>query len=183
MNVLETRRRLLIGQNKRTSINLFDISADKYSGNAILVGKTKNSITVKSAAYGNYISYNAALDVDIDNLVGKTFTIYAKCKQTDNVSRGAIRMQFTNSYTSGNGATGNIYAIANMPSGATEGILKAKGTINSLPDFEINPTAKLCLLLYSNSNGTGNPTTEITYSDIMVVEGDYTDQELPYAPY
>lgn len=158
-----------------SGVNLFDISQPKFTGNSDIISKTDNSITIKQTSTGQYTSCNIALPIDGKDLLGKKVTIKAKCSQTDSLPKGGIRLQFVQSSSL---TAGTMYALATMPAGATEGELKATGTISDLPDFEAYPTAKLCLLLYSNTSGTGSTTTEITYSDIMV-----SLEDIPYEPY
>ena len=158
---------------KFTGKNLFNPSTPKYSGESgfELDG---NNITVKQSNTSTYISANFELP-NAKFLIGKRLSISAKCKTSDN-NQGRIRVLWMRGSAAVNISGMDI--ISNSCTGKTETNLSGSGIVLAPSDDAV----KLCLLLYSNTEGnlSGAKTYTATYSDIQV---EISDASTPYEPY
>ena len=158
---------------KFTGKNLFNPSTPKYSGNSDFE-LDGNNITVKQSNTSTYISANFELP-NAKFLIGKKISISAKCKTSDN-NQGVIRVLWMRDSASANISGMNI--ISNSCTGKTETNLSGSGIVLAPSDDAV----KLCLLLYSNTEGnlSETKTYTATYSDIQV---EISDAPTPYEPY
>ena len=158
---------------KFTGKNLFNPSTPKYSGESgfELDG---NNITVKQSNTSTYISANFELP-NAKFLIGKRLSISAKCKTSDN-NQGRIRVLWMRGSAAVNISGMDI--ISNSCTGKTETNLSGSGIVLAPSDDAV----KLCLLLYSNTEGnlSGAKTYTATYSDIQV---EISDAPTAYEPY
>lgn len=161
-------------QKQLTGKNLFDLSKNRYSGVSDIVEKTQNSITVSGGSSWQGSNFEIP---NFKDLIGKTITIRGNISKTGSTYAG-LYVRWFNKHTGVGDNTKNI----GMYGANTIGYVSKLGVVQAI-DFEQYPDAKLCVAVYSNTNGTNDKSASITYSDIMVVEGDYTNQDLPYEEY
>lgn len=158
---------------KFTGKNLFNPSTPKYSGESRFE-LDGNNITVKQSRIGTYLSANFELP-NAKFLIGKKISISAKAKTSDN-NQGRIRVLWMRG--SGAANISGMDIISNTATGKTETNLSGSGIVLAPPDDAV----KLCLLLYSNTEGnlSETKTYTATYSNIQV---EISDAPTPYEPY
>ena len=119
----------------------------------------------------NYRSANFALP---NSLVGKKVTISADVK-TSGTNSALLRIMWVDS---NNGATGG-HVISDNLSTATAQKLTATGVVPAQPDASHDT---LCLMLYSNGNGTttGGVKYTVTYANIQIEVNDIATPSEPY---
>ena len=158
---------------KFTGKNLFNPSTPKYSGESEF-DLDGNNITIKQSRTTRYISANFELP-NAKFLIGKKISISAKVKTSDN-NQGAIRVLWMRNGVAVDTSRTDI--ISNYATGKTEKNLSASGIVKAPSDDAL----KLCLLLYSNTEGnlSETKTYTATYSNIQV---EISDAPTAYEPY
>ena len=157
--------------------NLFDTEgASKYSGFSTLQEKTADKIVVKQATNAKWVSANFPIPED---LAGKEVTISATV-QTSGENSASIRISWMN----GSSAVSNLgYIISPTTPSQESQRISVTGVV---PENTTENKYKLCLLLYSNGDGTeieNNVEYTATYSDIQIEVGNaLTDYEPYYEP-
>ena len=155
--------------------NIFNSRKIKYNGAANVDRQNSNEIVLSQELLQNYRSANFALP---KSLVGKKVTISADVK-TSGTNSALLRIMWVDT---NNGATGN-HVISDNLSTQTAQKLTAKGVVPTQPpDGPNGPYDTLCLMLYSNGNGTvtGGVKYTATYANIQI---EVNDIATPYEPY
>lgn len=150
--------------------NLFNCEESKYNGVSDIVSAESNIIIVSQSRSWQWSSCNIPIPQAI---AGKTVTVSAKIS-TSGANNGALRIM----WISPTGAAAGDFLLTKYISSSEECYVSLTGIVPIQPSEAYE---KLCLMLYSNVDGTieDNTLYTATYSDIQIELGENaTEYEL-----